>query len=376
MEFNHYRRSRLVCLLALAGLLTARTALLAGQLRSISLSSGGLLRTALLYVPDNLPAKACPLVLMLHGAGGSGTNAMSSETEYRWNQLADTSQFLVAYPDGVSNRWHDCRADASNQLPTDDVGFLSALIDHIDTLHTVDTRRVYAAGHSNGAMMCLRLAMELSDRIAAVCVNSGSLAAVSDCARLSRPVSLIYCMGTADPIIPFTGGEINLSAPASGTVLPASATLTFWTSSLSIPPIPERTNTYPDLVGTDRSTVTEYDYQRAQNGAELVYLQVNGGGHGWPAPTQFSLARILLSGRKNQDIFLCDLAWNFFQRHTLGGPPLRISSLRSPGNLQLRWDWGILQTSTNLADWKDLPTISPTNLPLTRPKSFYRLRSP
>ena len=348
----------------------------AAQPQYLSLTNGGLVRTFILYAPDNLPATPCPLVLMLHGAGGDGAETMTNLTEYRWNQLADSNQFIVVYPDGVSNRWHDCRGDASNQPPTDDVNFLSALIDYVSTLHPVDAQRVYAAGHSNGAMMCLCLAMEFPGRIAAICVNCGSLAAVSDCSALSRPISLLYCMGTADPIVPFDGGYIALGAPASGTVLPASATIALWTNTFSIPPVAEATNTFPNLVTTDYSTVTEYDYQRTQNGTELVYLQVNNGGHGWPAPTQFPPAQILINGRKNQDIVLCDLAWEFFQRHTLDGPPLQLNYTRIGAALQLQWDWGLLQTSTNLLDWNDTPATGPTNMPMTGPICFFRLKSP
>jgi polyhydroxybutyrate depolymerase len=378
--------------------LLGTTSLDAAQPQYLSLTNDGLVRTFVLYAPDNLPATPCPLVLMLHGGGGSGAGAMTNMTEYRWNQLADSNQFIVAYPDGVSNRWNDCRADASNQSSADDVGFLSALIDYIGTIHPVDAQRVYAAGHSNGAMMCLCLAMELPDRIAAICVNCGSLAAVSDCSGLSRPVSLLYCMGTDDPLVPFDGGYINVNPPASGSVLPALDTIALWTNAFSIPPVPEATNTFPNIVTTDDSTVTEYDYQRPQSGVELIYLQVNGGGHGWPAPMQFPPGQVLTNGRKNQDINLCDLAWEFFQRHTLDGPPLQVSAARSGSVLQLQWDWGLLQGSSNLINWDGLtannPTntsatgltnqlfssgainLVPTNVPTTNSTCFFRLKSP
>lgn len=225
-------------------------------------------------------------------------------------------------------------------------------------------------------MMCLRLAMELSDRVAAVCVNCGSVAADSDYAEPRLPVSLLYCMGTADPIMPFNGGYVNVNPPASGTVSAASATIALWTNAFAIPPVPEITNTFPDLVTTDHSTVIEYDYQRAQSGAELVYLQINGGGYGWPAPTQFPLVQILANGRKNQDIFLCDVVWEFFQRHTQDGPPLRLSSSRAGASLQLRWDWGLLQVSSDLVDWNELAASSPTNVPMAGPTCFFRFKSP
>jgi polyhydroxybutyrate depolymerase len=390
--------ARIIFFLSLIFELSLMASLRAAQPQYLSITNGGLVRTFILYVPDNLPAAPCPLLLMLHGANGTGADAMTNLTEYRFNQLADSNLFMVAYPDGVDNLWHDCRGDARNEPPADDVSFLSALIDYIGTLHAVDSQRVYAAGHSNGAMMCLCLACELPNRLAAICVNCGALAAVSDCSALSQPISLLYCVGTADPIIPFDGGYININPPVSGTLLPAAATIALWTNTFSIPPVAEATNTFPDIVPTDDSTVVESDFQRVPDGVELVYLQVNGGGHGWPAPIQFSPAKIQTNGRKNQDINLCDLAWEFFQRHTLAGPPLQLSAARAGSALQLQWNWGTLQSSTNFAGWKDLTTVNstnsfaigltnflfssgavnlaPTNIPMTGSAVFFRLKSP
>lgn len=359
-------------ILLLAGLVS----LSAAQPQYLSLAYGGLERTFILYAPDNLPATPCPLVFMLHGGGGDAAGAMTNVTEYRWNELADSNEFIVVYPDGVSNRWDDCRGDASNQSSADDVGFIAALIEYVGAHYPLDTQRVYAAGHSNGGMMCLRLVMELSDRLAAVCVNCAGLAADSDCSGTQRPVSLLYCMGTADPIMPFNGGEINVNPPASGTVLAAANTIALWTNAFLIPPLAEATKALPNLVATDDSTVTEYDYQRPQSGVELVYLQVNGGGHGWPAPTQFPPAEIQTHGRKNQDIVLCDLAWEFFQRHLLNGPPLQLSAIPTNDTLQLQWNWGLLQASSNLTEWTASMATSPTNIPTTGAQCFFRLKSP
>ena len=47
----------------------------------------------------------------------------------------------------------------------DDVAFIGKLLDKLSLVLNVDTKRVYACGMSNGAMMCYRLAAELSERI-------------------------------------------------------------------------------------------------------------------------------------------------------------------------------------------------------------------
>lgn len=78
----------------------------------------------------------------------------------------------------------------------------------------------------------------------------------------------------------------------------------------------------------------------------------------------------LSHGRKNQDIVLCDVAWAFFQRHTLDGPPLQLAASPSGGNLRLEWDWGSLQISTNLSVWNPTTATSPTNFPTAHSPCF------
>ena len=50
----------------------------------------------------------------------------------------------------------------------DDVEFTRQLVDNLATVASVDRKRVFATGMSNGAIFAWRLASELSDRIAAI----------------------------------------------------------------------------------------------------------------------------------------------------------------------------------------------------------------
>jgi polyhydroxybutyrate depolymerase len=68
----------------------------------------------------------------------------------------------------------------------------------------IDSDRIFAAGHSNGGMLAYRLACELSDRLAAVGLQAGSLG-IEECSP-SQPVSLLHIHGTADRNHPIDGG--------------------------------------------------------------------------------------------------------------------------------------------------------------------------
>ena len=83
---------------------------------------------------------------------------------------------------------------------SDDVKFVSALLDDLSTVCNVDAKRVYATGISNGGMMCYRLAAELSGRIAAIAPVSGTIAI--DEVKPKRSVPIMHFHGTADRVVP------------------------------------------------------------------------------------------------------------------------------------------------------------------------------
>jgi polyhydroxybutyrate depolymerase len=278
-----------------------------------TISVDGLTRSFISYIPARLPDGPVPLVFMLHGGGGSAESVMTNTTEGRWNELADRDGFIVVYPDALDNIWNDCRV-GNNTPQADDVAFIEALIEHHAQRHLIDRQRIYAAGHSNGGMMAMRLAIELP--LAAIYANTSALPVDSECAAPPRPVSVMFLAGTADPIVPFGGGVVNLPSGSTGSlVLSAEATVAVWVRALGATSAPYVTQ-LPNLVVGDGSTLTLTVYTGV-DGSEMRYYRADGGGHGWPAPTQFPPAQQLINGRKNQDIVGADEGWAFFQRHTL-----------------------------------------------------------
>jgi polyhydroxybutyrate depolymerase len=174
-------------------------------------TANGVRRTYRLFAPEGLSSPA-PLLVALHGGLGSGKQFEASSD---FNGLATANAFIVAYPDGVTpspdgsggartwNAGKCCGPAVARKV--DDVAFLRAVVEDIEANHRIDRSRVYAAGHSNGGMMALRLGCEASDLFAAVGIQSGSLEVASCSPR--HPVSLIQIHGTADTNIPIAGGK-------------------------------------------------------------------------------------------------------------------------------------------------------------------------
>jgi polyhydroxybutyrate depolymerase len=176
---------------AIAGATVVRTMLASGVTRSYRL-----------YAPATLgTARQVPLVIVLHGASG---NAARVELRYHWDPLAATRHFFVVYPQGVDDHWNPYLVAGAS----DDVGFVSALLDRLVRTLPVDAARVYIAGMSNGGAMTYRLGCVLSNRLAAIAVveawNPG-------CAPAS-PIALLAVHGLADEEVAFSRAQASVSS--------------------------------------------------------------------------------------------------------------------------------------------------------------------
>jgi polyhydroxybutyrate depolymerase len=232
------------------------------------LISGGLPRTYGVHVPAGLDHPA-GLVINLHGAGATG-NGQAAATNY--NAVADQYGFVVAYPDGIDFSWADGRgASIPDRQGVDDVGFLVALVDRLSHEYGIDPGRVFATGMSAGAFMATRLACERADVFSAIAPVAGTLGIAFPCAP-SRPVSVLQVNGTDDPVVPFNGGTM-LGRGGYSDIVAAPAMAQRWRD----------VDRCPAPVEDVPAPVHRFTATGCADGAEVVFVQVDGGGHTWPA---------------------------------------------------------------------------------------------
>src|SRR6267143_2117180 len=132
-----------------------------------SITVDGRERTFEVHVPPGYKGEqAGPLVVALHGRGGTGHRIVGLT---HFDDVADAHGFLVAYPDGLNASWADGRgATPSDTDGIDDIKFLSELIRKLIRDYKIDSWRVFVTGISNGGFMSQRVACELSSQVAAV----------------------------------------------------------------------------------------------------------------------------------------------------------------------------------------------------------------
>ncbi|HEY5314064.1 MAG TPA: PHB depolymerase family esterase [Pirellulales bacterium] len=261
-------------------------------------------RTYLVHIPPQYdPQKPTSVVLAFHGAFNNGTIMMLFSG---LNRKADKAGFIAVYPEGTGKGpllFFNPNRKPRKGWPSD-VRFTDKLLDDLATIVTVDPKRVFATGISNGGMMCYRLAADLSQRIAAIAPVSGAMT-FTDC-QPDRPVSIIHFHGTADPLVPLEGKQ--------GAILnfrPVDETMQAWARLDGCPSVP-KIESLPDKAD-DGTRVTRTTYGPGKEGSEVVLYTIENGGHSWPGRN----SGFGLLGKSTQDISANDLIWDFFQRHPM-----------------------------------------------------------
>jgi polyhydroxybutyrate depolymerase len=116
---------------------------------------GGARPVALFRAPEGYDRKKpIPLVIVLHGFGAGG---YTQAAYFGLASLVEEKKFLLVAPDGTPDSkgrrfWNavDTCCDF-DKTGVDDVKYITGLVDEIATKWTVDRKRVFLVGHSNGA---------------------------------------------------------------------------------------------------------------------------------------------------------------------------------------------------------------------------------
>jgi polyhydroxybutyrate depolymerase len=217
-----------------------------------------------------------PLVVLLHGYGSSGAEV---ESYVQLEPLIDEYGFFYLHPDGTEDDlgfpfWNAtdscCNFFGSD---VDDSAYLLALVDEMKNLYSIDDRRVYFVGHSNGGFMSYRMACEHGETIAAIASLAGMTFYVPDDCTPAAGVHVLHIHGTADSVILYGGGEL-FGVPYPGALETVETWATYDGCELigeSLPPL--------DLdasIPGDETVVTQYATECDSGGSAELWTIVGG----------------------------------------------------------------------------------------------------
>lgn len=159
---------------------------------------GGFTRLWYEYVPDRVKDmnKAVPLVVCMHGRGGSAETFISLSGMTR---VAEERDFIVVFPEAS---FHQQRKgglpnlllwDSEGEGRSNDVAFILSIVEDVKKRYLIDSSRIYACGQSSGGMMTSALAQKAPDVFAAAAPWSSVM----------KPNSALNLPEKIEPAVPY-----------------------------------------------------------------------------------------------------------------------------------------------------------------------------
>lgn len=262
-----------------------------------TLEDDGLTRDYIYYHASSAPEN-CPLVFVCHGYTGSAEGIMGYSD---FNQLAEEFGFAVCYPQGIEdsfgNTFFNVGYDFQDNETVDDVAYLQNLIGHLQGENSLSESDIFCTGLSNGGDFCYLLACEASETFKAVAPVAGMIRQeILDNCNPANEVSIFEIHGTDDNVTPFEGDPNNDDNWGAYPSIPE--TMEYWVDSFGLSLL--ESESLPDLVPGDGSTVLSEKYGLEGSCSEVWLYTIDGGGHDWPGAFG------------NMDISASRAAWEFF----------------------------------------------------------------
>ena len=270
-----------------------------------TIMSGGVARSYILYVPAIYNASLLtPLVFNFHGYG---SNNSQQEFYGDFRGIADTANFIIAHPQGLSSGGS---AGFSNfgtvASASGDINFTKDMIDTISAHFNINPCKIYSTGFSNGGFMSHDLACFLSSRFAAIASVSGSMMPnrVSAC-NPSHPIPIMQIHGTSDATVSYNGMGGSVASLHIDTLVKN------WVKFNNCNLTPAFT-TLPNTSTTDNCTAEHYVYSGGNANSTVEFYKIIGGGHSWPGAS-YNIPGI----NTNQDFKASKEIWRFFRKYCL-----------------------------------------------------------
>jgi polyhydroxybutyrate depolymerase len=257
-------------------------------------SYDGVERMYTLDLPEG-ETEGLPLVLVLHGYVSS---AQLIRGYSGWSDIAESGEAVICYPQGTADDFGINHWNANLGISdTDDIGFLSALVEHLQQIYGLSPECTFTCGMSNGGFMSYTLACERPDLFRAIGSVTGNMSAYDQLnCDPSNVLPVIHLHGTLDPTVSYNQGVI-LDGPWSGG-WGVEEVMDFWTGLMGTTQSTEEA--VPNTVLLDLTTVDFIRHFGASGGQEFHHYRVNGGLHDW------------FGAWGNQDIDSTELLWDFF----------------------------------------------------------------
>ena len=235
-----------------------------------------------------------PVLFVLHGYTSRALWIMNYSG---FQSIADEFGFLVIYPQGTllpsTGQTHWNVGGWTTSSTTDDVSFINSLINFIDDEYSIDPKRIYSTGMSNGGYMSYKLACDLSSKIAAVVSVTGSMTyeTVDGC-NPAHPTSVAQIHGLQDSVVSYYGSAWSK---------PIEEVMEYWANNNNCSNESNSSEITGSNGGGTHDVFSECDNQTS---VELFLMIIMG--HDWPS-------------LNNHDIQASTTIWDFLSKYDIDG---------------------------------------------------------
>ncbi len=252
-----------------------------------TIQSGGETRWFAIFVPESYQhGTPTSLVLNFHGAGSTfQQQAIVSDM----NESAEAKGFVVVYPQALpanANSWF--LADGPTRSL--DVEFTQAIIEDLHEKLTIDPKRIYATGFSNGGGLVHSLGCLMPDTFAAIAPVAGAYVFWAPC-EITSSVSMIAIHGDADTAVAYSGGGYSTPGWAGE-----------WAERNGCNPTSSTSQPFDDI--------TVEIWESCPEGVAVTLYTVVGGGHIWPGSAIYEGAP-----GTTENLNATEMIWDFFSNH-------------------------------------------------------------
>jgi poly(3-hydroxybutyrate) depolymerase len=264
---------------------------------SHTITSNGVSRTFIVHYNNAVIPSNKPVVIMLHGDGGTGAGIQSY---CGMDAIANTNSFITVYPNSLNDLgngiWNKPVNNNLNDGPND-VLFISDLIDFLCSTYFINNNKVYVAGHSGGGFMAYHLAVALPNKIAAFAPYAASMYGDNTyinnyfASATAVKVPLMHCHGSSDSVVDYPDTDNTPVAWGEWPITPFSY-------------LNCGADTYTNTTDLGNSYYLIEFCNTSEASKQVSLLKRLGGGHGWPTGGGLE-----------------SLMWNFFNQFELNLSP-------------------------------------------------------
>jgi len=271
-------------------------------------------REFILHIPSGYdPNIPTPVVVMIHGTNQSGA-VMYENTG--WADTAEAENIIVAFPtgwkyplvgeNGLHEKWNTpgtaTEVEPGTELK-DDVKFIRTMIEDLKVTFTVDNKRIFASGFSNGGgFVITRLIPEMNDVFAAFSNVGSGLIGKGEVEDVSVKInaSLYSILGTND----------NKLAEGQGIPVPFAFTEQEIVNDPIFSAMFDKTiallNLQKSYMVESDTDFTRFTFAKSNAGAdnEYVFMMIRGMGHVYPS-----------EDKSRAGVNAADIFWDFFLKH-------------------------------------------------------------